>query len=1467
EQADQVAAELQSDPSVEWAEPDVFVFPSSVPSDPEYESSQWNLWDEWGIGLPRTASDATAIDPQAGAGVTVAVIDTGITSHPDLDSQLVPGYDFVSDPANLTAPRVEGGPDVGFDADGQPGRDADPTDPGDWRGVTPTRDSTWHGTQVAGVIAAQAGNSEGIVGVAPGAKIQPIRALSWRGGLMSDIISSITWASGGNVDGAPANANPADVITMSFAAQAQCSVALQTAIDDANERGSVLVAAAGNANDDVANYTPANCLDVIAVAATGRDGKRAPYSNYGPGIDIAAPGGSLNGGGGVLSTSNSGAQFAESANYRSGEGTSIAAAHVAGAIARVKSDEPEINPDQLRTRFLSSEQVQAFPDQQCDPDPNINCGSGLLTLAEVSSTPSNGITVIAGAPNHVIEVDCDAVIGYHRYYVPWTITSSTTFDTLEVRGLSTCNSKSWSRYNRAIQPSSTCSFGPLYSFCGAGIYDLNQGVLDSGKLIRNTRAQLFQTTDGVLEIIFYFALDRQYPPGVWTPQTQTINGTKGVSVTPSLAYSIDGPTTPTFSISPLLPAGMSIDPTTGVISGTPTVTHPTTVHTVTATMGGDAPTATVTVSVALNRVSFNAGGGSVSPGFADTTAPGDSVTLPTPTRANHLFNGWYTAASGVTRVGGGGDTYIPSASVTLYAQWTPPYVVGVNRQGGSGSTASLNVIPGDHLTLPTQNNQSALTFAGWFDAASGGTRLGGSGDSILPGGGMTIYAQWTATASFRGNGGSLPGGMSSIAVNINTTPQITLPTPTRSGYRFLGWWSSTGGGTKYGDGGDSYSMTRNLTLQARWLSLSRVDFDPNGGSLSDQRCEASGSFCRIWWGSGDPALVLPTPASASGLIFDGWYTSSSGGTRRGGGGATLSNPGTETLRAQWTGTITFDPNGGSVAAPSVSGKKGTYVSHAVPYRPGYAFGAWRRSTGQDRLRNSNNVRVDRSENWTARWEQYPDAPAMVGASLSDDRRTIRLMFDGHVQALYGDAALCEDFAWSSSDSAFDAGVGRTCEVDPADPTVVLLQPTGPTGAPLRDAVADLTVAYVGRSLAAGSDQTKFVHQTADIAAAGVGFDVSYLGNGGNPGRSRDRVGPRTPLTLPAATRSNLTFAGWYDQSAGGARLARAGDAFIATSDTELHAQWEARVTFDSEGSVVLPNPTDVNINSDPPLQLPGARRVGFTFQGWFTEPSGGTLVGAEGDTFLPSENARLHARWRAIPVAPPGGGGPPRSDAPRVPPRLNVGPPRIETDLPVSPGPRRPAVVVVDGEPIELFVERDEENTELDITGEAFSLAVATADTEKRRIAPTAQRSLVAPVRGFVDVQANGYASQSTVSLYLVPRITPRMSVRNATDVYFLGEVAVNEDQTFAEDFPLPEWAQAGEYTLQINGYTPAGAMKSINVRLDLIDRRADAVSVARACVFPEDSVKLTTECRQSLRSLKQVLPDSVDALTIDITG
>ena len=151
------------------------------------------------------------------------------------------------------------------------------------------------------------------------------------GGSLSDIADAIIWAAGGTVSGIPANANPAKVINMSLGGSGACGTTYQAAIDSAVSRGTTVVVAAGNSNQDASGFRPANCNSVVTVAASNPSGSLSYYSNYGATVDLTAPGGDTSvTGGGILSTLNTGTTTPASAGYASYQGTSMATPHVGG---------------------------------------------------------------------------------------------------------------------------------------------------------------------------------------------------------------------------------------------------------------------------------------------------------------------------------------------------------------------------------------------------------------------------------------------------------------------------------------------------------------------------------------------------------------------------------------------------------------------------------------------------------------------------------------------------------------------------------------------------------------------------------------------------------------------------------------------------------------------------------------------------------------------------------------------------------------------------------------------------------------------------------------------------------------------------------------------------------------------------------------------------------------------------------
>ena len=371
-----ILAALRAQANVESAEVDTFVRPAATPNDPLYPK-QWDLFEATaGMRVP------AAWDMTSGLGTVVAVIDTGITPHSDL-SQVLPGYDFISD--------------SGSSNDGD-GRDGDATDAGDYCEGEP---SSWHGTHVAGTIAAAANNGLGIAGVAYSSSILPVRALGACGGYLSDIADGVVWAAGGAVSGVPASDHRAKVINLSLSGSGQCSAYFQSALDFAAAQGVAVVAAAGNESLPASDSTPANCNNVITVGATGREGNLARYSNYGPEVDVSAPGGDGSTGGAntILSTWNDGATVPGAGTYGYMQGTSMAAPHVAGAAALIMTANRGLAPAQVEEILRST--ARPLPGT-CAPG---GCGAGLVDAgAAVRAAnpdwqqPAPGPTV-AGAPS------------------------------------------------------------------------------------------------------------------------------------------------------------------------------------------------------------------------------------------------------------------------------------------------------------------------------------------------------------------------------------------------------------------------------------------------------------------------------------------------------------------------------------------------------------------------------------------------------------------------------------------------------------------------------------------------------------------------------------------------------------------------------------------------------------------------------------------------------------------------------------------------------------------------------------------------------------------------------------------------------------------------------------------------------------------------------------------------------------
>lgn len=327
----QVISALRKRPDVKSADPNYIRRLSAGTNDSQYPLQ----WHYSLIHLPQ-AWDVTT----GSTDVIVAVIDTGVLlNHPDLQGRLIAGYDFISDPS------------IAGDGDGI---DPNPDDPGDQE----PGGSSFHGTHVTGTIAALTGNALGVAGVTQATQVMPLRALGIGGGTEYDILQAVRYAAGLDNDSGTLPAQKAAIINLSLGGGGFSQTA-QDVFTAARAQGLIAVAAAGNSSSTVPSY-PAAYDGVISVSAVDINGNLAWYSNSGPSIDVAAPGGDtgvdFNGDGfpdGILSTCGDDTSGSILYAYCFFQGTSMASPHVAGIAALMKAIYPALTPDEFDRLLMS----------------------------------------------------------------------------------------------------------------------------------------------------------------------------------------------------------------------------------------------------------------------------------------------------------------------------------------------------------------------------------------------------------------------------------------------------------------------------------------------------------------------------------------------------------------------------------------------------------------------------------------------------------------------------------------------------------------------------------------------------------------------------------------------------------------------------------------------------------------------------------------------------------------------------------------------------------------------------------------------------------------------------------------------------------------------------------------------------------------------------------------------------------
>ena len=376
-------------------------------------------------------------------------------------------------------------------------------------------------------------------------------------------------------------------------------------------------------------------------------------------------------------------------------------------------------------------------------------------------------------------------------------------------------------------------------------------------------------------------------------------------------------------------------------------------------------------------VFFNANGGKVSPSWKNVTFGNPYGELPVPTRTGYTFAGWWTEdnkeATSTTITYGPDWTTDPREedicfidAEDLIAHWTlKSYTVTLNANGGTCGTGSKTVTYGQaYGTLPVPTRKG-YTFTGWYTAKTGGKKVTAS-TICYASGNYTLYARWTEgyTMTFNPNGGTV----SPTTKVVKYGQQYgTLPTPTRVGYTFTGWWSAKTGGKQVTASTVCYASS-GYTLFARWTPKKFViTLNPNGG-------ECATATKTVTYGQAYGTMPVPSPRT--GYTFSGWYTAKTGGKK-----VTATTvcyaTGNYTLYARWTPktyTVTLNPNGGSCTVGSKTVTYGqTYGTLPTPTRAGYTFAGWwtAKDTGGKRVYSSTVCYATGNYTLYARWTKNP----------------------------------------------------------------------------------------------------------------------------------------------------------------------------------------------------------------------------------------------------------------------------------------------------------------------------------------------------------------------------------------------------------------------------------------------------------------------------------------------------------------
>ena len=660
-------------------------------------------------------------------------------------------------------------------------------------------------------------------------------------------------------------------------------------------------------------------------------------------------------------------------------------------------------------------------------------------------------------------------------------------------------------------------------------------------------------------------------------------------------------------------------------------------------------------------VTYNSNGGS-SVTAGSTTTGGTIATAPTdPTKTGYTFAGWFTDSGLTTQAVFPNFVHGQTANFTLYAKWTAnTLTVTYNSNGGSTVADGTTTSGGTITSAPTAPSKTGYAFAGWF------TDSGLTTQAVFPNfvhgqtSNFTLYAKWTAatyTLTYVYNGAT--SGNSTPSAGYTTGGSaIALPTPSKTGYTFAGWFADSG---LQNSVSGNQTPSADATLYASWTANSlTVTYNSNGGSTV-----SNGSTT-----TGGTMTSAPADPIQTGFTFAGWYTDSGLTTQAVFPNFVHGQTSNFTLYAKWSAntlTVTYNSNGGSAVSNGSTTTGGTMASApADPTKAGYSFAGWFTNAGLTTQAVFPNFVHGQTANFTlyAKWSantltvtynsnggsavsngstttagtisSAPVSPTKIGYDFAgwftNAGLTTQAVFPNFVHGQTSNFTLYAKWTSGSFSLTYEynggdpgngiAAFGYTT----GDSAISLPAPTK-TGYTFAGWFADsgFQNAVVGDQTPS-ADLTLYAKWTADA------LTVTYNSNGGSAVSDGATYTAATISSAPASpTKQNYTFAGWYTNSGLSTQAVFPNFVHGQTANFTLYAKWTPAtfvLTYSYNGATGGSRPATSNyIFGGSPVVLPTPTRTHFHFDGWFDATSGGTLVGLAGANLTISAATTIHARW------------------------------------------------------------------------------------------------------------------------------------------------------------------------------------------------------------------------------------------------